>query len=494
MGYELLDKSNYIEVEEIPCLNIPELEEIGCVTPADNPDREYIIFAKPKKKYRGGCPYCGSLDYYSHGYAQNHRLIHDISMGLSTIVIELKTPRYKCNDCGKSFHHRYEDIRLNEQFTERLYQQLKERSMQECFSDLAGEYHLSIDKIRKIMKERGSELEERRGVVFAPRVLGIDEKHIGHKMRGVFVDIEEGALLEMTKDNKQKTVIDTIFKMKNYDKIEIVTMDMANAYKPAVEEALPWAKIIVDKFHVLQDHTRKVQECKKIIVEKLQEELKELPKDDEERIKKEKLLTKLGKNNRLFVFNEENIGKSRNRISLMSSLCKEFEEFNMLRMLKAGLERMYKQESREEAEKIYYTWEQLVKSADSKTFTPMKTMYRTTQRWYDEIMGYFDEGCQVTNAACEGINSVIQAVNEKGRGYGFEVLRYKCLFYEPAELKPKQFSQKNRLFEEKPSHTFGFATPGKGTGPGGLSKNKPVERKGTYIDKLLEAIENDKFF
>ena len=35
------------------------------------------------------------------------------------------------------------------------------------------------------------ELDKKRKLV-APRVLGIDESHIGHKMRGVFTDIEGG--------------------------------------------------------------------------------------------------------------------------------------------------------------------------------------------------------------------------------------------------------------------------------------------------------------
>lgn len=56
--------------------------------------------------------------------------------------------------------------------------------------------------IANIFDEYAAELESKRAKVVAPRILGIDEKHIVHNMRGVFVDIETGTLLEMTVGNR----------------------------------------------------------------------------------------------------------------------------------------------------------------------------------------------------------------------------------------------------------------------------------------------------
>ena len=47
-----------------------------------------------------------------------------------------------------------------------------------------------------------AELEKKCGPIIASRVLGIDEKHIVHMMRVVFVDIESGTILEMRPHKK----------------------------------------------------------------------------------------------------------------------------------------------------------------------------------------------------------------------------------------------------------------------------------------------------
>ena len=57
--------------------------------------------------------------------------------------------------------------------------------------------------------------------------------------------------------------------------------------------------------------------------------------------------------------------------------------------------------------------------------------------WYYPIFNYFDPGCGYTNAATEGLNSLIDIINKNGRGYSFEVLRYKCLMHSKAQEKPR---------------------------------------------------------
>lgn len=49
---------------------------------------------------------------------------------------------------------------------------------------------------------------------------------------------------------------------------------------------------------------------------------------------------------------------------------------------------------------------------------------------------FYDSDVRYTNAATEGRNRVIKEINTVGRGYGFEALRYKVLFYSPAYKEP----------------------------------------------------------
>ena len=386
MSKVIFNNSKFSKVEPIPKLNLPEIEEVECVTPINNAHREYLFYCKPTKSDRKGCPQCGSVRTYSHGFNKD-RLIHDVSIGLCPVFLQLKTPRYRCEDCGATFNHRYDDIQQNGMLTRRLEQQIKERAINEPFSSIAEEYNISVPTVKKMMLEYGGKLLEERGELIAPEILALDEKHIQHRMCAVFVDGKEGNLIEMTSDNKRQTITKTIQSMKEYEKIRVVTVDMNNAYRPMLEEVIPWAKIIVDKFHVLQDHHRKVQECKTLVTSYLKEQIKAMPAG-EEKDYKDKLLTQMGKNNWLFKFGIKKLAKMKRNSSLMSELCTEFPEINTLRLLKEGLELMYEANSREEAEKVHKQWAKLVKEADKDLFKPMKSMLRTTQRWHEEIFGF----------------------------------------------------------------------------------------------------------
>ena len=137
--------------------------------------------------------------------------------------------------------------------THRLHDQIKRESYIRPFTDVAPYFGYSIPTVAAIFDEYTAELEKQREEIIAPRILGIDEKHIVNALRDVFVDIETGTLLEMTPGNKRSDIIETIQGMKDYDKnIEIVTMDMSGGYRSYVHECLPNAKIIVDKYHVIQ--------------------------------------------------------------------------------------------------------------------------------------------------------------------------------------------------------------------------------------------------
>lgn len=51
---------------------------------------------------------------------------------------------------------------------------------------------------------------------------------------------------------RQDVVSNYLMKMKDRQKVEIVSMDMWNPYRTAVKTVLPQARIVVDTFHVVR--------------------------------------------------------------------------------------------------------------------------------------------------------------------------------------------------------------------------------------------------
>lgn len=427
------------EVIPIPSLNLPELKETRC---RRNVETQALIFnCKPARRHMGGCLCCGSINYYVHGHKRN-RLIHDVSVGLIHVDMLIDVPRYKCNDCGGTFMHPLTCIVEGTQFTLRLYEQIEERGLDGAFDALSKEYGTSQTTVAKIVANYCEQMERERKLI-APRVLGIDEKHIVRNARGVFVDVETSQFLELTADNKTETMWQTIAGMEGYENIQVVTMDMHKPYLSMVHEHLPNAKVVIDKYHVVQNLYKHVHESKKAIAEYLKVKVDELP-ESSEKDRKLELLTSLGKSKYLFKFGIKKLLQKPERVKLIAELCEAFPELNTLRYLKEGVDYIYASKTREEAEARHSEWKRNIPKKDP-LFKEIADFSKTVDRWKPYIFNYFDEGCRYTNAVTEGFNSRIGHINNVGRGYTFKMLRYKVLFSNNAKDTPHNKLTKNDI-------------------------------------------------
>ena len=440
------DESDLVEVTPTPNLNLPDVKATRCLKPKDG-SPYMVFFCEPSGKYEHGCRGCGSIDIIGNGTATKPRVVHDINIGLNRVDLIITVPRYRCKDCDSGFRHEFDSIPERSQHTYRLYEQIQRESFTRPFTDVAADFGYTEATVRNFFDEYAAELEVTRGPIIAPKVLGIDEKHIAHAMRGVFVNIENGRLLEMTEDNKEKDIVGTIEKMVDYDKnIKIVTTDMANGYRSHIHLCLPDAKIIVDKYHVYQDLYRRVTKTKGIIMEDISKQIS-AETDAAKAAHMRSVRDLVIHNAYLFKFGKKKLAEKTRRMAIMADVCKTFPELNHLRLIKEGFERIYEEgTSREVAESLYEEWTAFITPKGSRKvaawestygvparlYEELRSFYNTTQNWFTEIFNYFDTGCQFTNAASEGTNSMIQRINAQGSGYGFSRLRAKALFWSNA--------------------------------------------------------------
>lgn len=456
------------EVSPPPHLNLDGIIEDACYEPKDSDD--YWCFKCHVDDYRNRrCPICNSTTVHAHGDYGKPRLIHDVSVGKKRVDILLTVKRYLCDSCGKSYTNPLDCILENRQMTKRLFELIQRESFLHPFTEVAEAYGYSVPTIASIFDDYGVELEAQRGPIVAPRVLGIDEKHIVNNMRAVFVDGESGCLLEMCADNKRDTILHTIENMVDYDtNIEIVTMDMACGYRSYIQECLPHATIVVDKFHVYQDFLTKVSMVKTKITERITSRINAMPEGPE----KDRLtaIKKMAQsNNYLFKFGAEKMSEDPNRLSKMANICDAFPEFNHLRLIRTGFERIYASPDRASAEAICDKWAKLIPPAgykqaaaweehykvDADLFADLRAFSNTiTRNWRNEIFNYFNVNCQFTNAVAEGLNCFIERINRQGNGYGFKRLRIKALFWDTAGARVKYVVKENRLWRSKPVYSF----------------------------------------
>jgi len=427
----------------IPNLDLDELRETAAYKLPDTD--EYLLVECEPARRKTLCPVCKESGFLTgDGYSEYPRLIHDIHLGNVSVDLSVKVPMYECKNCGAKSSHEFESILPKRQFTKRLYEYIKVESFHDDFESVAVRCGIDPGTVAAIFDAYVAELEENRSDVEVSSWLAIDEKHIDHKMRGVFVDGMTGRLLEMTQDNKPDTIRETIKSFWGYEDIHVVTMDMSNGYRAVVEDIFGSnAKVVVDKWHVLNDLSTKITKCKTAIMEDLSRQIQN-EADPDVRARKNDVKKQVASVPYLFKFGTEKLTEKPYRIQVMGEACKTFPELNHLRLLKETFELIYDCSDRAAADAMIDEWSKLVPPSgklqrqkweaeygvNAELFDEMRPLLNTVSKnWRNEILNYFDCGLDrnVTNAVAESINAFIDRFSSKG--YIFPRLRAKCLYW-----------------------------------------------------------------
>ncbi len=332
--------------------------------------------------------------------------------------------------------------------------------MKKPFANIADEFGISSTTVKRIFTEYVKEQEAQ--MIFAtPRILGIDEVHLNKQMRAVFTDIEGLKVLDILPKRNKEDIIAFLMKLPNKDAIEVVTTDMWQPYKDAVLMVIPHAKLVVDKFHVIQYANIAMENARKSFRNTLTD------KQRKQLMHERFILLK----------NKEDLTPQE-----QWNLQIWFVTFPTLKVaynLKEGLRDMYLCKTKEQAIEYYRQW----KSSIPKDMQPFLDITKIIDNWSTEIFNYFDYF--VTNAFTESINNLIKHIEKAGRGYSFEVLRAKVLFGTKATIKPKfgeqPFGPMDNTFNNMLYGSFNYTSP------------KLKEGFGVSIPQLLKVIERDEF-
>ena len=361
------------------------------------------------------CPDCGSTNTVSNG--SYNRFVRDLNCFDKHVGIRILGTKHKCKDCGHVFVEEYESIENNRRITVRLKEKIRADAAKHKFSAIAEDYCITNQTVKNIFIEYVSELDTAR-VIKAPRVLGIDEAHIKNSECATFVDVESSMILEILDNRKKNSVMKFIESFEDSENIKVVTMDMCRSYKEAVQEVLPYAAIVVDRFHVIKNLNKIVDDfrieffktnCKP-------EERHTLPIDTNTKMIKGALLS-----------NADNLtGK---QIMCLDRLFTDYPVFNVLYDLKEAFRLIYDCNDKKEAQDMYAEWKKQALSS----FPGFKPFIKTVENWHDEIFNFFDG--RYSNGIVERINGKIKEIYRAGHGYSFDVLRFKVLYGTSATRK-----------------------------------------------------------
>ena len=273
----------------------------------------------------------------------------------------------------------------------------------------------AVDGVMRRAVERGLQRRE----LQPPTLLGFDEKAIrkGHRYVTILTDMAHGSVIDLVEDRTMESALELLAQLPegSTGSIQAVAMDMWPAYMGAVERALPDAAIVFDKFHIKKHLNEAVDKVRRL---------------------EHRQLTAAG--------NPSLTGSKYLWLKRPQDLCgKAAAEFRSLLVqdlqtgtawaLKENFDRFWKYTSLAWAIKFLWDW---VETARATELTPLVRAADMIDRHAEGILNYLMH--PITNAAAEGINSIIQNLKHAARGLPrFESFRTRVLFFlGNLDLKP----------------------------------------------------------
>lgn len=237
--------------------------------------------------------------------------------------------------------------------------------------------------------------------------IGIDETSVsGHNYITVAVNHENSSIFFIT-EGKDNTTVDRIAeelinKGNCSENIKSVTADMSTAFKNGIERNFKNSILVFDKFHVM----------------KLINEALDLVRKSE--VKTNDLLKRT---KYLFLKRKHKLSQ-KNTDTLDKLLSDEFLKTSIAYKLKLQFQDIYDSKiSRDEAELRIHAWfEEVLKFGVNH----MKNVAKKIAMKLSNILNYFENYC--TNARLEGINSKIQLLKSRARGYK-NIENFKTMIY-----------------------------------------------------------------
>jgi transposase len=371
-------------------------------------DEEIDIEISHRSKI-GYCPECGSeCSIYDHRNERRWR--HLDSCQMKTYIV-CKIPRVKCK------HHGIKTIKvpwaeslnrttfLFERFAINLILASKNQTK------TAQILRVSFDTLHHIMSKAVDRGLSRRGE-YEIKYLGIDEKSMkkGHKYISVLSDSVKVCVIDVTEDrttNSAITLINNSLSDEQKAKVESVSMDMWKAYMNAVEEALPNADKVHDKFHIkkyLNDALDKTRRA----------ESKKLSKQNDKSL----IGTKY-----IFLKNYEN---------LTDKQLTRFEQIQELNLktskawtAKENFNGFFESETLNDAKFFFIEWYQDIMN---QSLNEMIKVGKMLIAHSDGLLNYIEH--KTDNSVAEWLNGKIQEIKTIGRGFrSFKNFRIAILFF-----------------------------------------------------------------
>lgn len=393
------------------------------------------------------CPECGGrIHIHDHPEIRLKDMPFEPDSSQTIIV---RSHRYQCQSCFHSFNEeisfKYPGTRVTKRAAAWIKAFLRHGMTITAVSELIGIHWETISRIHKEVMEE--ELAKRAQALSAkgykPKRLAVDEFaiHKGHTYATCVMDLDEGDVLWI---GKGRAIADfsKFFEEIDMDylsEVEAVAMDMNASYNRLVEQRLPQAAIVYDRYHMqaqfgkdvigsvrleeARRHQREAKEIESKITEGMSKaEIRELKEQARE---ERRLYRKLKKSRWTLLRNSSNLSEDS-----AENLEKILEDHHDLAVCYAMKEEMCDLFDLREPEIAEYMWESWFDAAKKSKIPQLEKFARLKEKRIKGLIAHAEH--PISTGKLEGFNNKIKVAKRIGYGYRnddyfFTLVRYSAL-------------------------------------------------------------------
>lgn len=358
----------------------------------DHSKKEIDIFIKYEKGSSFICPECEKVCKIHDGTYRRWRHLDIIDY---RCYLNVKVPRTKCTEHGVKLVNKLPWMRLETHYSLKLEQYIMKDVLEMSMTAISKKIGEPDNNLWRTFHYYISREIDNQIDLTNLRAVCVDEKSTkkGHNYVSIFSDYDTGNVIFVT-EGREKGVFDTFkdwlyLKGGNPKKLSFISMDMSKSYQAGALLYFPRSEIVFDRFHI------------KMGMNKALNRVRGMEVSENESLKKSKYVWLSNKEN-LTIANQEKLRKLLQDSSLNTAtayyLKGQFDElWNMPDVA------------------IYPAIEIWIENAIDSDLSPVIAFAKTV---FNNMRGIANSiYTKISNGVAEGINSVVQLVKARARGY-----------------------------------------------------------------------------
>ncbi len=352
------------------------------------------------------CPDCEYLSQQVH--QQKERRVRDLSVMGKRVNLYFMGRRFRCEHCQRPFTENLLSVNQQRRQTRRYEQYVYEQCLQCDRKAVARQEHLSESTVKEIFVTYAQRTIQR-PTQNPVRVLGIDELALKKRHKQyvlILSDLERHCILAVLPDRKQETLIAWFNAQPDREQITVVSTDLWEPYRQAVKKALPHARQVADRFHVMKQLNDRLTQARRHLQKQVDPPTYDILK---------------GSRWILVKARHELSPEEESKLQQVLAAC---PELRVMYLLKEEFRTICdKVQNREQATRFLQAW--ICKVQATGDLRLLKFV-NTLRNWWDEFLNYFING--VTQGFVEGINNAIRATIRRAFGFrNFNIFRLQVL-------------------------------------------------------------------